>query len=436
MPEEFTARKLKQRTLSKTELGARSCSQFSFALLLSLLLNSLNVPQAQASDWVEDGQTNFRIKPPPTNKTLAPGHSSDVDLSTQSDAASPQHQSQGSHPIMHATPYGWAPGNHPEGPEVEVRDDGAGRSSRPSNKEPLEGYMSDGGITPGLSEDTERRMAAAPRIPQADARNVGAAVFRNWLEKNYGKVGVIPKGSIIDVKGQWDDSSHILHSLGLGCDKIAPNQLTKTNLDKTAVIVVDCAGALNPDAIEIVRNFVLNGGYLVTTDWALDGTLARLTSVDETGFISWNSGYSYPETVDAIVVDPIEVLIKGCVPYARWRLDDKCQTVHVRDASLHKDKYTGRIDDTRTVHVLVRSNQLAKSDPDNKGILAATFQMGKGRILHIVGHFDNNTGLAFNTTLPDAEPTMGISLRQGITTNFIMNGLKKHGLLDAPAGHN
>jgi hypothetical protein len=53
--------------------------------------------------------------------------------------------------------------------------------------------------------------------------------------------------------------------------------------------------------------------------------------------------------------------------------------------------------------------------------------------LHIVGHFDNNSTSAFNTTLPDAEPTMGISLRQGIVTNFIMNGLRQHGLLEKPA---
>jgi len=420
MAPEFTSRKFRQLSQPKIKLCSHACAALSLALLLSLSLNSINAPQSKASDWVEDGQTNFRIKPPPANKNLAPGHSSDVDLSRHTNENSPQHQLQSGHAVTNATPYGWTPENsnsqgaHLEGPEVEVRDEGAGRSARPQRKK----YLSDPGITLGLSEEAERIMHGAPRIPQPDARNVGAGVFRGWLEKNYGKVGVIPKDSIIDVKGQWDDSGHILHALGLGFDKIAANQLTKTNLDKTAVIIVDCAGALNPNAIEIVRNFVQGGGYLVTTDWALDGTLARLTSVDDSGFIGWNSGYSFPETVDAIVVDPVASLVKGCVPYARWRLDDKCQTVHIR---------------CQDVHVLVRSTQLAKSDPDNKGILAATFAMGKGHVLHIVGHFDNNSTSAFNTTLPDAEPTMGISLRQGIVTNFIMNGLRQHGLLEKPA---
>jgi hypothetical protein len=434
MSERASTPKFHVRTTAVQTRGTGTCAPLSLALLISLSVNSFTALQANASDWVEDGQTNFRIKPPSPNKTLAPGHSSDVDLPSPSNEDAHPHHILGGHAETNATPYGWTSDTHPDGPELEIRDDGAGRSVSSGRRRPLS--ATDSGITQGLSDIAERIMTGAPRTPQADARNVGAAVFRNWLEKYYGKVGTTPHNAIIDVKGQWDDSGHILHSLGLGFDKISPNQLTKTNLDKTAVIIVDCAGALNPDAIEVVRNFVLGGGYLVTTDWALDGTLARLTSMDETGFIGWNSGYSYPETVDAIVVDPLEALIKGCVPYARWRLDDKCQTVHVRDASVHISKETGRPDDTRTVHVLVRSNQLAKSDPDNKGILAATFQMGKGRVLHIVGHFDNNSMSAFNTTLPDAEPTMGISLRQGITTNFIMSGLKKHGLLDTPAAPN
>jgi hypothetical protein len=130
------------------------------------------------------------------------------------------------------------------------------------------------------------------------------------------------------------------------------------------------------------------------------------------GAIEWNGGYSYPDLVDAFCVDFGTDYLKGCVPAARWKLDDKCQTVKVMNPAY--------------VHVLVRSRTLSRQDPDGFGILAATFQYGKGQVLHVVGHFDINSAGTFTNSLPDAAPRIGIGLRQAIIANFIVKGLESH----------
>jgi hypothetical protein len=298
-------------------------------------------------------------------------------------------------------------------------DQGAGVSSHPKRIAPLEGAINEPGTpvegdTDGLGPAAKEILRYAPTIHVTDPRNIGASTFKAWLQAAHAGLSQNSKDSIVEVKGQWDDSGHILHNLGLSFTKVSPNGLPKTDLHNTAVMIVDCAGNLNQEALDAVRSFVLNGGYLVTTDWALDNCLVRVTSSDSMGFIEWDGGYSYPDTVDAVVVSRDPELTAGCAPYACWKLDDKCQLARVRRNGF--------------VHVLVRSRMLAKQDPDPNaaGILAAVFDYGRGKILHVVGHFDNNSVGAFNTTLPDPAPNMGISLRQGIITNFIVMGLKAH----------
>lgn len=304
---------------------------------------------------------------------------------------------------------------------MQVLDQGPGTAAHPKvNGTTLQGNVSDIGLgtagnanNQGLGAFAENILQTAPKIPYPEPKNVGSGTFRAWLQKTHPGLPQNSKDSIVEVKGQWDDSGHILHALGLSYTRVSPAALLKTNLRNTAVIVVDCAGNLNQDSLDLVRNFVLNGGYLVTTDWALDNCLTRITSYNSPGFLEWNGGYSYADIVDAVVVDPVPELTAGCVPYARWKLDDKCQTVRVRHKAL--------------VHVLVRSKMLAaRGDPDNLGILAATFDFGRGKVLHVVGHCDNNSTGAFNTQLPDPAPSMGISLRQGLIANFIVEGLKAH----------
>ncbi len=160
------------------------------------------------------------------------------------------------------------------------------------------------------------------------------------------------------------------------------------------MILLNCPGEIDPDSAALVRDFVARGGYLVSTDWAIDGAVSHMFP----GILTWKGAYSMPETVDAVPVLTDSPEMRGITGVAPWRLDDKCEIVELG----------GR----ESVDVLARSRALSREDPNGIGILAATFKFGVGKVLHLVGHFDNNQGLAFAQSVRDPSPGIQISMRQ------------------------
>jgi hypothetical protein len=315
-------------------------------------------------------------------------------------------QQQNAPPTM-TQPSSPAPNAPAEQGALPVRDPGtAGAPSDQHAPHTLEGNVNQQyrGFYPNSDVFTIR--APVPLIPPQE-KIVTPKVFQAWLQKSQGDLGAHLKNEVINIKGQWDDSGHALHNFGIPFTKISPNRINDAALAGTKVLIVDCAGELQPDELRTVGQFVHNGGYLITTDWALDGCLTRAIP----GYVMWNSGYSPSEIVDAHVMTPDNEFVKACASKAYWKLDSKCETVKV----MRPDQVT----------VLVRSRLLMRDDPDQAGVLAFTFNYGKGKVLHLVGHFDSNSDRAFNNALPDPAPGMGISLRQGIAANFIAEALKQ-----------
>src|SRR5207253_6958835 len=117
-------------------------------------------------------------------------------------------------------------------------------------------------------------------------------------------------------------------------------------------------------------------------------------------YLEWNGDKTDDTVVDAHIEDADPVLCKNIVSQAYWRVDDGSHLV--------------RILNPNACHIIARSTGLIADDRDRQGIVAVEFSIGRGHVLHLVGHFDNNSGLAFANTLPDPAPVIGISLRQAI----------------------
>lgn len=343
------------------------------AIRILLLAASCALPVA-ASDWVEDGAVNnFKQAAPRTQTHIPP----------------PRQPSSADDGAVSVTDPG-APGTVPE----------------QHSRHTLEGNVSGSGFNSAYAGSFYAQPQTARAAPPV-SRIVQPKVYQAWLHETHPDLGVHGKNEVVNIKGQWDDSSHALHNFGVLCNKMPASKMSPESLAGTKIIVVDCAGDLKTDELKMINLFVRNGGYLLTTDWALEGCLTRAIP----GYISWNSGYSPKELVDANVVGPSEYdLLRNVPPRSYWNLDMKCQTVHVIKPN--------------DVQILVRSKALRRDDPDQIGILAVAFPYGKGRVLHLVGHFDSNSDRAFNNMLPDPAPGIQISLRQAIAANFIAEALK------------
>lgn len=246
------------------------------------------------------------------------------------------------------------------------------------------------------------------------------AVFRAFLEKSHPEFSLSSTANstekLLVVRGQWDDSTKPLHSLGLKFRPIKTKELMDFPLDKCKVIIIDCAGYVPKQTLQKIRDFVIQGGYLVSTDWTLQNVIERSFP----NFITWNRDNTDGSITDAFVIEPENHLMTGIQGRRfTWKLDRMSQCVRIVNPS--------------KVKILARSSKLAQRDPQLRvlgspllaGALATEFSIGNGKVLHLVGHFDNCSTSFKPNMLPDPAAGIGISLRQAITSNFIVEGLQK-----------
>ncbi len=253
-----------------------------------------------------------------------------------------------------------------------------------------------------------------PVTGKVHSTRVEPLVFRAWLAKAHpelvltaGATDVISApNTVIEVAGQWDKADKTLTKLEIPFRHVKTRDLSSELLSTGKVLIINCAGDLKRDKLQAIRDFVSQGGYLLTTDWALDRMLAQTFP----GYVSWNKGVNSKDIYDAEYVSPDAILANNTVRSAFWKLDQASHMVHILKPG--------------AVRVLVGSRQLAAEDPDHTGALAVIFPFGKGYVLHMVGHFDNNAKIAIGNFLPDPAPLIGISLRQAIATNFIVAGIQ------------
>ncbi len=243
------------------------------------------------------------------------------------------------------------------------------------------------------------------------SESIPPQTFRAWLESAHPQFSLNASQNapetVICIKGRWDDSSKTLDKFQIPHSKIGSGKLASTNLANTRVIIVDCAGDINNAGKQKLRDFVLRGGYLLSTDWALDGFLTATWP----NSIKWNKGTNRRDIVDATAFDTDPVLFNHVVSNAYWKLDQDSHLIHIEQPGAN-------------VRILAKSRQLVQDDPDRAGILAVVFPFGRGFVMHMTGHFDNNSKLAIGNFLPDPAPRIGISFRQALAANFVVAGLE------------
>jgi len=353
------------------------------------LAHSLAVPGALAkSDWVEDDSdkqaARRQISQPPASSEAATGPSN------------PDVQAGASDNKAQKTSGKTQENGEPLQARITRFDQANPDSAKQGNPEP--NLMPQSGMPafPSWAPFT---------LPQS--ARVSSESYRRWLSSNHPLAASLTakdKGKIIELQGSWDDGGHALRTLGLPYTRIPANELSSKPLNQVRVIVVDCGCTLSPGTENIIRQYVYSGGYLITTDWALDSCLSQCFP----GYLEPNGNYSEASVVDALVVNADPRFVKGVVSPSFWKLEKRSQFVRQVGPN---------------VEVLARSRSVYRQDPYGQGILAATFQYGRGHVLHLIGHFDTNSTGAFTNELVDPSPGIIISLRQALAANFIMAAL-------------
>ena len=196
--------------------------------------------------------------------------------------------------------------------------------------------------------------------------------------------GVRLRTSHVNVRvlgGEYDQCEDVLTRLGLEHDTLLPEELDLAAPGREIrAIFYNCTSKpLTERALDHLERFVRDGGYLFTTDWGLENVLERrfsryVRTLRRRGRVVMTDD-------EVIGFQPVAThpLLRGLPDGgrdSRWWLENSSVLVDIVDR--------------RNVEVLIESDELQRRHGSR--VVAVTFEHGRGRVVHVLGHFFQKEG--------------------------------------------
>ncbi|MHC4931859.1 MAG: FHA domain-containing protein [Planctomycetota bacterium] len=189
------------------------------------------------------------------------------------------------------------------------------------------------------------------------------------------------RNHILVIEGDFDKMERILDLYRIPFTLVTRRQFMKGNaVDKARMLCINCARKPSPlekrTLLPRVRNFVTKGGWLITSDWALEPFLTELWP----SYVKLHpqKRHQTDTTVSVFSSDPESPLLQGVFRGRQrtdWWLEETSSFFKVRSPK---------------VVVLVGSDDMARRFGTRA--VAITFEAGRGRVLHLLGHFYQKDG--------------------------------------------
>ena len=175
---------------------------------------------------------------------------------------------------------------------------------------------------------------------------------------------------VVAVRGIYDHIHRVLEATGVPFLDLPPAALAAADWERMQVLMVNCPGQLPPDAMRKIPSWVRDGGYLVTTDWALKHLLEPLFP----GRVRHNG----QQTADCVV--RVELDGESADPLLEGFLEDGRDPLWWLEGS----SYPIEVLDPARVRVLARSREVG--DKWGQEPVVVTFDEGRGTVLHLLSH--------------------------------------------------
>jgi hypothetical protein len=172
------------------------------------------------------------------------------------------------------------------------------------------------------------------------------------------------------VRGQYDHAQDVLRAMEVPFLLVEPGHVGQARLRPEQAVLVNCPGQLDQVALGVLRAFVEQGGYLVTTDWALRHVLEPAFP----GYVAYNQHATGDDVVRVEVLQAGARLLGPLLDPGddpQWWLEGSSYPVRVLDPA--------------RVEVLLRSSEMAEKY--GEAAIAVRFACGLGTVFHIVSHY-------------------------------------------------
>ncbi|MBD3187719.1 hypothetical protein GF325_12865 [Candidatus Bathyarchaeota archaeon] len=198
-------------------------------------------------------------------------------------------------------------------------------------------------------------------------------------------------GKILSIKGQYDDPNKVMkHTYAAVKDDITPGKINKVDLNKYDLVVVGCPGnEISSKYFIKFREFVEQGGWLLTTDWVLKTIVEPLFP----GYIRWNGEKTGDVVVSCSITDPSHPFMDGVVDslksYGKGKGKGPKSTAHPAMKQTFKwwlEDKSFPIDILRKndVKVLIDSYEIKKKW--GAAPVFVYFPFGQGVVAHFISH--------------------------------------------------
>ena len=194
-------------------------------------------------------------------------------------------------------------------------------------------------------------------------------------------------GRILAVEGRFEKPKKVINNMyGQVRLTIKPDQVPKYDLSDYDLVLLGCPADKIPESTHPkIRAFVENGGWLLTTDWAIVPIVEKIFP----GYIRWNG----QKTADAVVAcqidEPDHPFLDGVKKEIqksewskksskntakdefRWWLENKSYPIQVLNPG---------------VSVLISSNELQYKWGDSPVLVYFDYGKMGGRVIHMISH--------------------------------------------------
>lgn len=180
----------------------------------------------------------------------------------------------------------------------------------------------------------------------------------------------VAEEDVIVTTGCYDWIQNVFKQGGIEHRTVDPKRLDRMNLDPDQVVFVNCPGTFSRKGVHRLRQFVHDGGFLFTTDWALQNVVEPAFP----GYVEYNGRPTNDDVVQVELVatdDPFLQSIIGPNDEPQWWLEGSSYPIRIL-----------REDD---VQVLIRSRELEQKYGEAPVLVA--FDFGEGRVYHMISHF-------------------------------------------------
>jgi hypothetical protein len=195
-------------------------------------------------------------------------------------------------------------------------------------------------------------------------------------------------GKILAVNGRYEKPKKVIEHMYASVKKIIKEKETmKEDLSQYDVLLIGCPGSDIPHAsYPRIKDFVINGGWLITTDWAIKSIIENLFP----GFIRWNRVKTADAVVTCQIITPNHPFLEGVLSEIQ---QNKWQKNRIKNTKrkefrwwLETRSFPIQIINQQAVNVLINSWEIQNKWGESPVLVEFDYGKMGGKVIHMISH--------------------------------------------------